>query len=578
MTDGSSAVVANGSIQGPNTVPPCVAYFSMEIGLEAGIPTYSGGLGMLAGDTLRSAADLGVNLVGITLLYRKGYFRQQIGVDGEQTEHPEEWSPADVLDRQDARVTVHIEGREVVVGCWRYRVQGVGGHVVPVYLLDTDLDENAAHERTLTHYLYGGDDRYRLCQEAILGIAGQRILNHLGHGDISVYHMNEGHSSLLGLSLLEQRLERNRTRKVTQRDLAAVRELCVFTTHTPVPAGHDRFHRGLVASVLGPERTAVLAGARLFDGDMLNMTRLALECSRYVNGVARIHQRVSQDMFPKYRIRAVTNGVHSVTWAAPSIQDLFDKYIPEWRSDSVYLRYANDIPIDGLRRAHRRAKRALLARVATQAGVALDDEVFTICFARRATPYKRSHLLFENPDRLRWIASNVGPFQLIFAGKAHPRDDGGKRMIRAIHEAARELEGAVRIVYVENYGMDLGRLLTSGADLWLNTPQKTREASGTSGMKAALNGVPSLSVLDGWWIEGHVEGVTGWSAATHKGAPDDDMSVAHALYDKLERVIIPMYYEHPKAYAQVMRSAISLNGPFFNTQRMVSQYVFNAYG
>ncbi len=573
MTYGSSI----GSPAEPSKLPPRVAYFSMEIGLEASIPTYSGGLGMLAGDTLRSAADLGVDLVGITLLYRKGYFRQQIGVDGEQIEHAEEWSPADLLDRTDARVTVDIEGREVVVGCWQYCVQGVGGHVVPVYLLDTDLEENATDDRALTHHLYGGDDRYRLCQEVVLGIAGQRILDQLGHGDISVYHMNEGHSSLLALSLLEQRLERKRAKKATQRDLAAVRDLCVFTTHTPVPAGHDRFHRGLVASVLGLERTDLLSAARLFDGDMLNMTQLALECSHYVNGVARIHQRVSQDMFPKYRIRAVTNGVHSVTWAAPSTKDLFDKYIPEWRSDNVYLRYANDIPIDEFRQAHRKAKRALLSRVASQAGVGFDEEVFTICFARRATPYKRSHLLFQNPDRLRWIASNLGPFQLIFAGKAHPRDDGGKRMIRAIHEMARELEGAVRIVYIENYEMDLGRLLTSGADLWLNTPQKTREASGTSGMKAALNGVPSLSVLDGWWIEGHVEGVTGWSAASHRGAPDDDMSVAHALYDKLERVIIPMYYENPKAYGQVMRSAIALNGAFFNTQRMVSQYVFNAY-
>ena len=549
----------------------------MEIGLESNIPTYSGGLGVLAGDTLRSAADLGVDLVGITLLYRKGYFRQRIDVDGEQIEHPAEWSPADALDRMDARVTVAIEGRDVVVGCWRYCVQGVGGHIVPVYLLDSDLEENSPPDRALTHYLYGGDDRYRLCQEVILGVAGQQILEQLGHGDTNVFHMNEGHSSLLGLSLLEQRLETRNAKRVTQRDLASVRDLCVFTTHTPVPAGHDRFHRGLVESVLGPERTALLSAARIFAGDMLNMTQLALECSHYVNGVARIHQLVSQGMFPKYRIRAVTNGVHSVTWSAPPIQDLFDKHIPEWRSDNVYLRYANDIPIDEVREAHRIAKQDLLAMVVDQTGVALDENVLTIGFARRATPYKRSHLLFQNPGRLRWIASNVGPFQLVFGGKAHPMDEGGKRMIRAIHETARDLEGVVKIVYVENYEMDLGRLLTSGSDLWLNTPQKTREASGTSGMKAALNGVPSLSVLDGWWIEGHVEGVTGWSAANQKGAPDDDMSVAHSLYDKLERVVIPLYYERPKAYAQVMRSSIAINGAFFNTQRMVSQYLFNAY-
>ena len=556
---------------------PKIAYFSMEIGLESSIPTYSGGLGVLAGDTLRSAADLGVQMVGVTLLYRKGYFLQSISVDGEQTEHPVEWSPADVLDRMQARTSVTIEGREVEVGCWRYRVQGVGGHVIPVYLLDTDLDSNAEGDRTFTHYLYGGDERYRLCQEAILGIGGQQILAQLGHGDTDVYHMNEGHSSLLGLSLLEKRLADRNAKRVTQKDLASVRQRCVFTTHTPVPAGHDRFHHALVEQVLSTKRTELLAAARILDGQTLNMTKLALECSHYVNGVARIHQLVSQDMFPKYRIRAVTNGVHSVTWAAPPMRDLFDRHIPEWRSDNVYLRYASDIPLDELATAHRRCKRALLNTVRDQAGAALDEEVFTICFARRATPYKRCHLLFQNLDRLKWIAANVGPFQLIFGGKAHPRDEGGKNMIRLIHDAARQLDGAIRIVYVENYEMDQGRLLTSGADVWLNTPEKTREASGTSGMKAALNGVPSLSVLDGWWIEGHVEGVTGWSAANYKGALDDEATVAHALYDKLERVVIPLFYQNPNAYAQVMRSAISLNGAFFNTQRMVAQYVFNAY-
>ena len=362
MTDPSSAGTVPAPIQWSGKAPPRVAYFSMEIGLEASIPTYSGGLGVLAGDTLRSAADLGVHLVGITLLYRKGYFRQQIGVDGEQFEHPETWSPASMLDRMDARVTVGIEGRDVVVGCWRYCVEGVGGHVVPVYLLDTDLEENSPEDRALTHHLYGGDDRYRLCQEVILGVGGQRILDHLGHGDTNVFHMNEGHSSLLGLSLLEQRLKSRNGKRVTQRDLTAVRDLCVFTTHTPVPAGHDRFHRGLVESVLGSEPTALISAARLFEGDMLNMTRLALECSHYVNGVARIHQIVSQDMFPNYRIRAVTNGVHSVTWAAPAIRDLFDKYIPEWRSDNVYLRYASDIPIKDLRDAHREAKRGAVGQ------------------------------------------------------------------------------------------------------------------------------------------------------------------------------------------------------------------------
>ena len=549
----------------------------MEVGLESSIPTYSGGLGVLAGDTLRSAADLGVGMIGVTLLYRKGYFRQRISVSGAQLESPVEWSPDRALDRMAAKVSMTIEGREVAIGCWRYRIQGVGGHIVPVYLLDSDREENALPDRELTHYLYGGDERYRLCQEAILGIGGQKILAELGYGDIDVYHMNEGHSSLLSLSLLERRLATRNARRVTKNDIAAVRDRCVFTTHTPVPAGHDRFHKSLVDRVLGKARMDLMASAHVLDGDMLNMTKLALECSRFVNGVARIHQQVSQEMFPKYRIRSVTNGVHAVTWSAPSLQRLFDKYIPEWRHDNAYLRHAFDIPLEELVSAHRAAKRKLLDLVSATAGGALDDSVFTIGFARRATPYKRGHLLFQNLDRLRWIARHVGPFQLVFSGKAHPRDEGGKRTIRVVNEASEALDGVVKIVYIENYEMELGRVLTSGSDLWLNSPEKTREASGTSGMKAAMNGVPSLSVLDGWWLEGHVEGVTGWSAANYSGALDDDASVAHALYDKLERVVIPLYYERPMAYAQVMRSAISLNGSFFNTQRMVSQYMTNAY-
>ncbi len=568
----------------PDPIPPTagrksarIAYFSMEMGLASEIPTYSGGLGVLAGDTLRSAADLGLQIAGVTLLYRKGYFRQRISVSGDQIELPAEWSPEDSLRRLPTKVSVTIEGREVTIGCWLFQVAGVDGHTVPVYLLDSDLEENSTSDRALTHHLYGGDNRYRLCQEAILGIAGQRILQRLGHDAIETYHMNEGHSSLLALSLLEHRLEGRSGHRATRGDLATVRAQCVFTTHTPVPAGHDRFHVHLVEQVLGRERTERLTENQLLDGDILNMTKLALECSRYVNGVARIHQKVSQKMFPQHTIHGVTNGVHAATWTAPSIQRMLDRHIPEWRRDNAYLRHASDIPTEDLSAAHLEAKRKLIDTVAARTGETLDEELFTIGFARRATPYKRAHLLFQNLDRLLWIARNVGRFQLVFGGKAHPHDGGGKQTIRRIHESAEVLKGSIKCVYVENYEMDLGLILTSGTDLWLNSPEKTREASGTSGMKAALNGVPSLSVLDGWWLEGHVEGVTGWSAAAYRRAPDDEASVAHALYDKLERVILPLFYNQPKSYARVRRSAIALNGSHFNTQRMVTQYAKSAY-
>lgn len=553
-----------------------VGYLSMEIGLQNDVPTFSGGLGMLAGDTLRSAADLGIRMVGVTLLYRKGYFRQSLDAAGNQSESAASWRPELHLDEMEPRVAVPIEGRTVALRAWRYMVRGVGGHVVPVYLLDSDVEPNAPLDRELTHSLYGGDDRYRLCQEAILGIGGMQMLRALGRADLDAYHMNEGHSALLALYLLEQR-EAAKGAAADRADVGAVRRRCVFTTHTPVPAGHDSFPKPLVESVLGAERTAVLAALGLLENEKLNMTHLALECANYVNGVARIHQGVSQAMFPNYRIRAVTNGVHAATWTAAPMRRLFDKHVPEWRLDNAYLRYAVDIPIVEIVEAHREAKADLLAAVGRKTGVRLDDGVFTIGFARRATPYKRADLLFHSLDRLRWIAQNMGPIQLVYGGKAHPRDEGGKELIRRVFAAAGELGGAVRVVYVEDYDMRWGQLLTSGVDLWLNTPEKTREASGTSGMKAALNGVPSLSVLDGWWIEGHVEGVTGWSAANRRNAPDDEGSVAHSLYGKLERPVIPMFYERPNDYAAVMRSTIALNGSFFNTHRMVAQYLFNAY-
>ena len=553
-----------------------VGYLSMEIGLENNLPTFSGGLGVLAGDTLRSAADLGIRMIGVTLLYRKGYFRQSLDDAGNQAETAASWRPEMHLDEMEPRVSVQIEGRSVMLRAWRYLVRGIGGHAIPVYLLDSDVEPNAPLDREFTHSLYGGDDRYRLCQETILGIGGLQMLQALGHSDLDAYHMNEGHAALLALHLLEHRAVA-KIGAADRSDVDAVRRRCVFTTHTPVPAGHDSFSKPLVESVLGSARTTILADLGLLEEQKLNMTHLALECAGYVNGVARIHQGVSQAMFPRYRIRAVTNGVHAGTWTCPSMRRLFDRHIPEWRFDNAYLRYAVDIPTAELVEAHREAKAGLIAAVRDKTGVQLDDSVFTIGFARRATPYKRADLLFHSLDRLRWIARNLGPFQLVYGGKSHPRDEGGKDLIRRVFAASKELGGAVRAVYVEDYDMQWGQLLTSGVDLWLNTPEKTREASGTSGMKAALNGVPSLSVLDGWWIEGHVEGVTGWSVANRRNAPDDEGTVAHSLYGKLERLVIPLFYERPNDYATVMRSTIALNGSFFNTHRMVSQYLFNAY-
>jgi starch phosphorylase len=553
-----------------------VAYFSMEIALDPDIPTYSGGLGVLAGDTLRSAADLGVPVVAVSLLYRKGYFRQQLDASGNQTEQPVYWNPALMLEEMSGRAQVTIEGRSVEIRAWKYSVRGVKGDIVPVYLLDTDLPENSPQDRSLTDHLYGGDDRYRLSQEIVLGFGGMEMLRKLGHTDIEIYHMNEGHSALLALGLLERRLAQSFAGRVKKVDIDGVRRMCIFTTHTPVPAGHDQFPRKLVEEVLSQEYIALLDESEAWHGAALNMTYLALRFSGYVNGVAMRHGEVSRGMFPNYVISAITNGVHAVTWTSRPFRDLYDRHVPAWRKDNNYLRYAISIPPEEIRQAHLDAKRELFAEIERAHGVKLDTGIFTIGFARRASTYKRADLLFKDAGRLKAIAHKVGPIQLVYGGKAHPRDEGGKNLIRSVFSGARSVSDSIRTVYVENYNWHWGQLITSGVDVWLNNPLRPQEASGTSGMKAALNGVPSLSVLDGWWVEGHVEGVTGWAVGGQEVTSDASPEVSD-LYDKLEREIVPMFYGRPQRYTEIMRLAIALNASFFNTQRMVMQYVENAY-
>jgi glycogen phosphorylase len=555
-----------------------IAYFSMEIALDPAIPTYGGGLGILAGDMLRSAADLELPMIAVTLLHRKGYFRQRLDAEGNQTEEPDPWMPETVLQPVEGTVTISIENRDVQVRAWRYNIRGMSGFVVPVYMLDTDVPGNSDWDRTLTDTLYGGDQHYRICQEVVLGIGGISLLRHVGVKNANSYHMNEGHAAFLTLALLEEQLKLRKYTVPVEADVEVVRRRCVFTTHTPVEAGHDRFPWGLVEQVLGHERTALLRQSGFGSEPVLNMTNLALHFSRYVNGVAMRHGEVSQDMFPQFPIHAITNGVHAATWASPPFQDLFDREIPEWRRDNAYIRYAVGIPLEEIKKAHCLAKAALIREVQRRSGVSLDESTLTIGFARRAATYKRADLLFRDIERLKYIAGSVGPIQILYAGKAHPHDAGGKALIHRVIQAAAGLKNEIKIIYFENYNMALAKIITSGVDLWLNTPQRPQEASGTSGMKAALNGVPSLSVLDGWWVEGCVEDVTGWAIGyDSKINGDDSPAESASLYDKLEHKIIPMFYRASERYAEVMRFSIALNASFFNTHRMLSQYKANAY-
>lgn len=551
-----------------------IAYFSMEICVDAKIPTYSGGLGILAGDMIRSAADLRVPMVGITLLYKKGYLYQRVGKDGIQQELPEEWNPQDYMQLLPPKIEIEIEGRKVEVQAWLLYIEGLDNYNIPVFFLDTDLAENSPYDRSLSYSLYGGDERYRLAQEIILGIGGVKMLRELGFNHINKYHMNEGHSSLLTLELLNH--YNHQEEGWSNRAIEKVKKLCIFTTHTPVSAGMDQFSYELVGKVLGrfvPDSLLKELGGK----ERLNMTALALNLSHYVNGVAKRHGEVSQEMFPGYHIGAITNGVHSATWVGPHFQKLYDRYIPGWRSDSFSLRYALSIPDEEVWKTHQEAKKILIDSIFQETGVQLDPEVLTIGFARRATAYKRADLIFYDINRLVDISRKYGKIQLVFSGKAHPQDEAGKELIRKIVQVSQQLRGQIEVVYLENYNINLAKRMVSGVDLWLNTPKKPQEASGTSGMKAAHNGIPSLSILDGWWIEGCIEGFTGWSIGSAPDIESSDQEDADSLYDKLQNTVIPIYYQNRGKWINIMRHSIAMNASFFNTQRMVLQYVLNAY-
>jgi len=552
----------------------------MEIGLEARMPTYSGGLGVLAGDTIRSAADLKVPMVAVTLLQRKGYFRQKLDASGWQTEEPVEWAVENILEEIPKKTLVTIEGRNVYLRSWKYEVNGIGDFIVPVYFLDSDLPGNSEWDRTLTHFLYGGDQDYRLCQEVILGVGGVRMLRALGYKHIKRFHMNEGHSSLLVLELLNEQAGKTGREPTRPEDIEAVREQCIFTTHTPVPAGHDQFPIELIRRIIGPREDLFKIKDLFLYKDLFNMTYLALNMSGFINGVAKKHGEVSRLMFGGYTIDNITNGVHAATWTTKPFQNLYDRYIPGWREDNFSLRYALSIPKHEVWEAHAFAKNELIQHVNRETGAAMDTDVLTLGFARRSTTYKRGELLFQDGERLKKISSEVGRFQVIYAGKAHPQDSAGKEIIKRIFHAKESLKANIKIAYLENYDMEKGKLITSGVDVWLNTPQPPLEASGTSGMKAALNGVPSLSVLDGWWIEGYIEGITGWSigeAGRGAEASSDWSNDALSLYNKLENIVIPLFYHDRDRFIEMMRSSIALNGSFFNTQRMMLQYVLRAY-
>ena len=563
------------------TKDPKIAYFSMEIGIRSEIPTYSGGLGILAGDTIKSAADLRLPMVGVTLLTKRGYFRQILDERGRQREEPEVWVPSMFMELLPEKVSVEIEGRDVYLQAWIYEIRSVRGGIVPIFYLDTNTEENMPDDREITAHLYGGDRAYRLKQEIVLGIGGVRMLKRLGFV-IKKYHMNEGHASLLALELLKE-YKKDIEEVWDERlvwDTERVKDLCVFTTHTPIEAGHDKFAYDLVSKIIG-EMIPLHILRDLAGRDHMNMTLLALNLSEYVNGVAKKHGEISQHMFPGYEIHAITNGVHSYTWTCESFKRLYDRYLPGWANEPEHFVLIGRIPEDELWNAHLEAKTILLNFVGNETGIEMDPDVFTLGFARRATAYKRADLLFTDIERLERIGK--GRLQIIYAGKAHPNDDAGKWLIEKIFVIKEKLKESLKIAYLPNYNMGMALKLVSGVDVWLNTPMRPLEASGTSGMKATHNGVPNFSVLDGWWIEGHIEGFTGWSIgpypsefSVHEEIMDNTQD-AEDLYHKLEHIILPTFYNDKPAWVKIMQNAIGMNAYYFNSHRMMRRYVTEAY-
>ncbi|MHA1560312.1 MAG: alpha-glucan family phosphorylase [Alphaproteobacteria bacterium] len=552
-----------------------IAYFTMEIALRPEMHTYSGGLGVLAGDTARSAADLNLPMVFVSLISRQGYLHQKIDAEGQQVDLPDPWNPSDWCTPLAARIAITLEGRTVWIRPWLFGCSGALDNPIPVILLDTDLDENDPADRQITDHLYGGDTTYRLKQEAILGIGGLRILRALGF-TLRTFHLNEGHAAFLTAELLK-RYPRQTNMLDTggpRYDSSPVMTRCLFTTHTPVEAGHDRFPYELVERVLGD--TIDVAEIRRYAGEEdCNMTKLALNLSAFVNGVATRHAETTQQMFPGYKVHAITNGVHAAKWAFPAFAKLFDESFPYWKHEPELLFHADHLPDADIVAAKKTAKSELIYYVTEVTGVALDPELPIIGYARRMTAYKRPSLILSDPARLKTIAAKY-PVQIVWAGKAHPADTEGTDVIHEIKAQAAALTDEVPMAFLPNYDTNSAQLLVAGADIWLNTPRPPLEASGTSGMKAALNGTLNLSTIDGWWVEAWIEDVTGWAIGTPgDGASDKDHALS--LYDKLENTVLPLFANDQAQWIWMMKQSIAKIAPYFNSHRMMRRYVIDAY-
>tara|TARA_X000001036_G_scaffold131992_1_gene124871 strand:- start:4419 stop:6071 length:1653 start_codon:yes stop_codon:yes gene_type:complete len=539
-----------------------VGYFTAEIGLWSELHTYSGGLGVLAGDHVKSAADAEIDLIGITLLYREGYGRQHIDQDGNQSESFAAIDPADHLIDTGLELMLPLDGTTIYSRVWKVEVVGITGHIVPVYFLDTHHPKNSDYHSMLGARLYGGDDEVRIRQEYLLGVGGLRLLNLL-RIELDGLHLNEGHCTFALLELLNKGWTRN--------DLG---KKVLFTTHTPVPAGHDRFNWDSVKAVLGdmlPEdaKQLVIDAGDPENGERCSMSHLAVGLVSKVNAVSNLNAIVASGMYGENHIHPITNGVHHITWTSPPMAELYDNQLPNWKGDPTQLGYSGKLSDEDLFAAREKNRSIFRELVKASTGVELHKEKLTIGFARRFATYKRANLVFSDIERLREIAG--GEIQFVFSGKAHPRDEGGKQLIRDIYGSAKQIEGEIPVAFLENYDMDTGLAITSGVDIWLNNPIRPLEASGTSGMKAAMNGVPNCSILDGWWPEGCQHGVNGWAIGESEDDRDDERD-ANNIYSVLEHEVLPAWRQRSTVWANIMRSSIATSARFTGA-RMITDYL-----
>ena len=539
-----------------------VGYFTAEIGLWSDLSTYSGGLGVLAGDHVKSAADAEIPLVGVTLLYREGYSKQHLDSDGIQSETYPVLDPSEFLELTDITIQLPLDNQTIYARVWCANVVGQTGHKVPVYFLDTTHELNSQYHQEIGQRLYGGNDDTRIRQEYLLGVGGIQLFDHL-QIELKGIHLNEGHCTFAMLELLSRGWSRE---QLTEKSL--------FTTHTPVPAGHDRFEWSLVKEIMGDKlpddaQELVRNAGDSEGGNRCSMSHLAVALSTSVNAVSILNAEVAQTMFSEKKIIPITNGVHHPTWTSSTMTKLFDEHLPEWKANPNRLKEAQKIPTEALKQARNENRKHLRDLVRNETGVEFEEHRLTIGFARRFATYKRANLVFHDLEKLREIGA--GRIQFVFSGKAHPKDEGGKQLIRDIFASAKTVEEEIPVAFLENYSMATGLAMTSGVDIWLNNPIRPLEASGTSGMKAAMNGVPNCSILDGWWPEACKHGINGWAIGNAEDDRNDPRDAAN-IYSTLQNDVLPSWERKDETWANIMRESIASSAGFTG-RRMIEDYL-----